>query len=381
MKIKALLLILATSLLALFAWLVHVPQPIQADEVPEAYRDTLAKGLAFLARNQGKDGHWEGDGGKHPVAVTGLVGLALLMDSPTPKVNFFNEKDLPAKANYLANMRLAADWLMQQSKPEREGLIFSEHASETTRYMEGHGLATLFLAGMLQFESDAARKKKLTDVVTRAVKYIVKAQSTNGGWYHTSKVEGHDFDETLATVIQLQALQAADNASIPVPRDALDKAEEYLNKILAKYDTKADLPPSPTQLVNTASALAALVRQNGYSRNGKIETDTAARDLYTKGIRGYQKDVPTGANAKFGRDDLVYYYHSQAEFSVGANWSAYRKHLFDALQKGQNKDGSWPESEGICAGQVYATALWCTVLQLDKRSHPSIPPVRHAIVT
>ena len=62
--------------------------------------------------------------------------------------------------------------------------------------MEGHGLATLFLAGVLQ---DRERRRyaghKLKGVLNRAVKYIVNAQSTQGGWYHTSRVEGHDFDD------------------------------------------------------------------------------------------------------------------------------------------------------------------------------------------
>ena len=185
--------------------------PTQA-EVPEKYRETVRKGLEYLAKNQHKDGHWEGDGGQHPVAMTGLVGLALLMERTMHRT-----ARSVRKAKYSANIRKAVDWLMDKSQAGRDGLIFSEHPSETARYMQGHGLATLFLAGVCRDEHDDARRKKLNDVLTRAVKYIVKAQSTQGGWYHTSKVEGHDFDAISATVIQIQALQAADNAGIPVP--------------------------------------------------------------------------------------------------------------------------------------------------------------------
>jgi hypothetical protein len=45
--------------------------------------------------------------------------------------------------------------------------------------------------------------------------------------------------------------------------------------------------------------------------------------------------------------------------------------LFDHVQNGQNKDGSWPAGDGISVGSVYSTAIWCTVLQLDNGSHPS----------
>jgi hypothetical protein len=48
--------------------------------------------------------------------------------------------------------------------------------------------------------------------------------------------------------------------------------------------------------------------------------------------------------------------------------------MFDHLQSSQNKDGSWPapleSQEGISVGPVYSTAVWCTILQLDKKFHP-----------
>src|ERR1700733_4191612 len=80
MKTKLLFTLFATCLLASAAWLVHVPGHAHADDVPEKYRDTVKKGLEYLVKNQHKDGHWEGDEGKHPVAMTALCGIALLME-------------------------------------------------------------------------------------------------------------------------------------------------------------------------------------------------------------------------------------------------------------------------------------------------------------
>src|SRR5262249_57943755 len=100
MKIRALFIVLAVGLLGFAGWLVHVPSASQADEIPEKYRDTVSKGLEYLVKNQGKDGHWEGDDGKHPVAMTGLVGLALLMEKEAPRSG--RERVLPP-AKYLAN--------------------------------------------------------------------------------------------------------------------------------------------------------------------------------------------------------------------------------------------------------------------------------------
>src|SRR5262245_16646406 len=135
MMTKALVLLFA-GLVALAAWLVQVPTDSQPDPegVPAKYRDTVAKGLDYLAKNQHKDGHWEGDDGKHPVAMTALVGMAFLMEGSTID-----------KGKYSANLRKACDWLISKSDPKRDGLFYSDHPSETDRYMYGHGLATQFL--------------------------------------------------------------------------------------------------------------------------------------------------------------------------------------------------------------------------------------------
>jgi len=369
MKTKVLLLLLAVSLLALAAWVVHVQNPAQADEIPEKYRATVHKGLEYLLKNQSKDGHWEGDGGKHPVAMTGLAGLALIMEKDTSRSQGIGVT-VP-KLKYLDKTRKAADWLTDKSQG-RDGLIFSEHPSETARYMEGHGLATLFLAGAYQCETDEARRKKLMEVLNRAVKYIVKAQSSQGGWYHTSKVEGHDFDTISTTVMQIQALQAAENAGVPVPGAALSDAQHYVRQFLKvaleKNKEQAKPGQSHTPLAEIAGALACRgvhlpVRTN---REGEVST---------KALQEAVPDLPVGRDVKFGRDELTHYYYAQALFNVGGGvWTTYRTAMFDHLQISQNKDGSWPAGDRISVGPVYATALWCTVLQLDKRSHPVAPP-------
>ena len=58
---------------------------------------------------------------------------------------------------------------------------------------------------------------------TRAVKYTINAQSSRGGWYYTSKADGHDHDEGSVTITQVQALRAARNAGIPVPKEVIKK--------------------------------------------------------------------------------------------------------------------------------------------------------------
>ena len=215
MKTKFLFVLLTGCLVGLAAWLVHVPSRAQADEIPEKYRETVHKGLEYLAKRQFQDGHWEGERGQHPGghdrAGRARLAYGARRVSPGPGAR--------TKHKYSANIHKAVAWLLERSQARRNGLIFSEHPSETARYMYGHALATLFLAGASEnrlYANDESGQK-LRDALTRGVKYIVNAQSTQGGWYHTSKVEGHDFDLISATVFQCKLCRRPNISAFPSP--------------------------------------------------------------------------------------------------------------------------------------------------------------------
>jgi hypothetical protein len=353
MKARLLFFVPTGLLVAVAAWLVHVPRSAQANEVPEKYRETVSKGLEYLAKNQCKDGHWEADGGKHPVAMTALVGMALLMECSE---NFNGDKGRSdSKGKYLANVEKAVDWLMSKCDAKRDGLIFSDHPSETDRYMYGHGLATQFLAWAYQNDIASSRREELKEILARAGKYITRAQSSQGGWYRTSKVEGHDFDEILATAMQIQAL-AAWGSDI----DRVAYAMTYLERGLEKYEDGVKPSQGPGSPAETAAVLAC---QRFYQDH-----------FVKKWFKYCQKAIPVGQRVQFGRDELAHYYYAQALFSLEVlpadTWTTYRTAMFDHLQSSQNKDGSWPAGGGIMAGPVFSTAVWCTVMQLDRNCHP-----------
>src|SRR5262249_37327117 len=109
------------------------------------------------------------------------------------------------------------------------------------------------------------------------------------------------------------------------------------------------------------------------ARDAAWLADTAALACCVgKKLGDWKKDIPCGRDIKFGRDELIHYYYGQAVFNrEEETWNDYRTATFDHLQANQNKAGSWPGSEGISVGPVYSTALWCTILHLEKHSHPS----------
>ena len=96
------------------------------------------------------------------------------------------------EGRYKDHIRKATDWLMDKSQKQnqRDGLIFSEQATEAGRYMYGHGFATLFLACVYGEEEVRERREKMKDILTRAVRYIANAQSSKGGYFYISRLKG-----------------------------------------------------------------------------------------------------------------------------------------------------------------------------------------------
>src|SRR5262245_13988825 len=106
MKPKAIVTLLAAGVIVAGAWFVRPHNPVLAHPLPDKYAETLKKGLEFLVKSQHADGHWEGDGGRHPVVITAMAGLALMME-PDDIGDF-----LPPRPAYFKEARRAAGWLL-----------------------------------------------------------------------------------------------------------------------------------------------------------------------------------------------------------------------------------------------------------------------------
>src|SRR5262245_59257391 len=197
--------------------------PARADELSPEARQLVDKGLAWLVKQQQRDGAWwTGTANQqYPTAMTGLAGMALLMEGSTIR-----------EGRYAPQVRRAVEYLMEQCQggEKRHGLIASKSPEEGARYMFGHGFALRFLATAYGDEEDRDRRERLGDVLTLAVHFAAKAQSTRGGWFYVSKEEGNDQDEGATTVAVLQGLRACRDAGLPVPREVLRKGHDYMKK-------------------------------------------------------------------------------------------------------------------------------------------------------
>jgi hypothetical protein len=336
-----------------------------ADEVAPQYRKVIDKGLEWVAKNQHRDGHWDALGGQYPTSMTALSGMVLLMEGSTVR-----------DGKYAEHIRKAVDWIMDRA--QRNGLIGNPHnLNEAARYMYGHGFAMLFLSQIYGEEEDSDRRQKLEAILTRAVEFTGKAQTPRGGWGYVSSHDGGGFDEGSVTVTQVQALRAARNAGITVPKGVIDKAQEYLKQCTTErggviYSLAQGGRGGGERTPLTAAAIACAFSAGQYDS-----------PLAKKWIEYCRLHIPVGQGARSGHDEYMHYYYAQAMYILGDDgyqklfprsaeserptWSKYRKAVYDRLAASQHADGSW---SGGYIGPVFTTAVHLTILQLDNGALP-----------
>jgi len=315
---------------------------------PEVAR-AVARGLEWLAKRQsGRGGasglgRWTANDGRYPTAMTAMAGIAMLCEGSTT-----------TQGKYASNIRRAVDYLVSKSQPN--GLIGDP--GQDDRYTYGHGFSMLFLSQVLGEEEDADRREELVDVLARAVVFTGRAQTEAGGWGYVSAKDGQGFDEGSTTITQVQGLRGCRNAGIPVPKEIVEKAIEYIRKCTlpdggVQYNSKG----GGGRPAITAAAIACLFNAGEYDSE------------YVPKLQAYcQRNLSNISNRGFGHWHYAHYYYSQVRYREGGkSWDEYRDQIYGRLVREANPDGSW--SQGYI-GPVYTTAINLTILQLENGALP-----------
>jgi hypothetical protein len=310
-------------------------------------RQVVAKGLIFLAKSQYRDGHWDGKNGAYPVALTALAGQALLMEGSTLQ-----------EGKYSEHIRRAVDWLIDRS--QRDGLIGNpNNPTEARRHLIGHGHAMLFLASIYGEEEDGDRRKKLEEVLSRAVLFSGKTQLASGAWGDTSTVAEEDqVEQSLrrSTLIQLLGLRAARNAGIPVPRAMIVSARKFLDQ-----SVKANDPVGPSAAaLGFAPAELGPARIKKWQPDGRV--DAKAPGLGIPSLQYFAQGLLAYQLGEDGFGKLV----PESRPDQRLTWSRYRLQMFLALVSTQNADGSWDDA----LGKEHGTAIRLSILQLENAALP-----------
>jgi hypothetical protein len=307
-----------------------------------SWENSMQKGLDWVARTQSRLGHWTA--GTYPTAMTALAGTALICSGSTT-----------VQGPYAKNIRRAVDYLLTKVRPN--GLIGDP--LRDNRYTYGHGFSMLFLSQVLGEEEDAERREELIEACTKAVEFSGSAQTKAGGWGYVSAKDGNDFDEGSTTITQVQGLRGCRNAGIPVPKEIIDNAKDYIYRCKnpdggISYSSRNRGSSRPAI---TAAALTALFNAGDYDSEHVPEMlDYCKKNLYR--IDG----APS-----YGHWHYTYLYYSQVVYRQGGQeWGEFRDKLYKKIVSEQSGDGSWTGN----IGPIYVTACNLIMLQLDRSFLP-----------
>jgi len=320
------------------ASLLTAPSRVYAELDPKIKKAT-DKALNWLAAQQKKSGYWEANSGQYRVAMTALSGVALLSEGSTTTRGQFSE-----------NIEQAVHFLLEMAQDN--GLI---GYSRDYHYTYGHGFSMLFLSQVFGEEEDVGRRQRLREVLTKSVQFAAEAQTSAGGWGYVSAKDGNDFDEGSTCITQVQGLRACRNAGIPVPREIIERAKEYIAKCTTsdggiQYSLKSGGGSRPPI---TAAAMAAMYNA------GEYETEQ------TKKMMAYcKKNVwPAAGHSLHGHWHYTHLYFSQVMYRQGEEeYQKYFKDISQDILRKQSADGSWKEGH---VGPVYTTALNITILLMS----------------
>jgi hypothetical protein len=195
-------------------------------------------------------------------------------------------------------------------------------------------------------------------VLTRAVAFTGQAQTEAGGWGYVSAKDGQGFDEGSTTITQVQGLRGCRNAGIPVPKEIIAKAINYIRNCTTadggvQYNSHGG---GPRQAI-TAAAIACLFNAGDYDSK------------YVPKLLNYCKtNLSNLSNSGFGHWHYAHYYYAQVLYREGGKaWEKYRDDIAAKLVGEAGADGSW--SQGYI-GSVYTTAINLTILQLENGTLP-----------
>jgi hypothetical protein len=329
--------------------------PVCAQVTPpgeERVDEAITKALGYLRAQQKNDGSITDSGNPHAMTALSIMALSAVghqSTDPTPEGE---------------TLRKALDYLLANER-QRDNGYFGGDGSR----MYGHGIVTLTMAEMLDMGVTPEQDRRIRQRLRKGIDMILWAQDRKernnehdfGGWRY--EPESRDSDLSV-TIWQLMALRAAKNAGLDVPKQAIEKAVQYLKKCY-KADTKG------RERVGGAC---------GYQPGNNQSYAAGAAGLLALQVCGlYESDEVQGSadwlKAKKLEWDGRYflygtYYYAQGMYQKGGEYATHARREVEAILLAKQKDdGSWRAQHGEehNAGSVYGTSM--AVLSLCVKYH------------
>ena len=316
-----------------------VPEGTAEMITPQTER-AIKEGLAWLAKQQNADGSFGSGTYRGNIAVTSLAGLAFMAAGSSP-----------SRGPYGAQVDKALLYVMENTSPS--GFIAVPSAS-THGPMYSHGFGALFLAEAYGM----THRPEIREKLKKAIQLIIDVQNVEGGWRYQPVRRDADLS---VTICQINALRAARNAGIFVPKETVENCIRYV-----KQSQNPDggfrymLQGGASAFPRSAAGVVALYSAAVYDAK-EVESGIAY-------LKQYMPEIKLGS--RYSHYFYGHYYAAQAMWIRGGeDWNVWFPAIRDELVRKQisGAGGSfWQDS--ICP--EYGTAMALIILQMPNNFLP-----------
>jgi hypothetical protein len=299
--------------------------------------EAIQSGLAWLARTQSSDGSFGSSTYRGNIAVTSLAGLA-----------FMSSGSSPGRGLYGAQIDKALVYVMDNTSPS--GFI-AVVAASTHGPMYSHGFGTLFLAEAYGM----THRPEIREKLQKAVRLIIDTQNIEGGWRYQPVRRDADLS---VTICQINALRAARNAGLFIPKETVDACIRYVKKSQnADGGFRYMLQGGASAFPRSAAGVVALQSAGEY--------DTKEVRDGVSYLRQYTREIKLGN--RYSHYFYGHYYAAQAMWLRGGeDWAEWFPAIRTELLHRQSSTGFW--SDSIC--NEYGTAMALIILQIPNNYLP-----------
>ncbi len=303
---------------------------------PETDR-AIESGMAWLAKQQNSDGSFGSGAYRGNIAVTSVAGIA-----------FMSSGSSPGRGPYGGQIERALKYVMDNTAPS--GFIAVPNAG-THGPMYSHGFGTLFLAEAYGMTRNPEIREKLAN----AVRLIIDTQNLEGGWRYQPVRRDADLS---VTICQINALRAARNAGLFVPKETVDACIRYV-----KQSQNSDggfrymIGGGASAFPRSAAGVVALYSAAVY--------DSKEIDHAVDYLKQFMPEIKFGQ--RYSHYYYGHYYAAQAMWIRGGDdWNVWYPAIRDELTRRQLPAGFWQDS--IC--NEYGTAMALIILQMPNNFLP-----------
>ena len=269
--------------------------------------------------------------------MTSLAGLAFMASGSSP-----------GRGPFGTHIDKALNYVMENTAPS--GFIAVASAA-THGPMYSHGFGALFLAEAYGM----THRPEIREKLQKAVRLIIDTQNNEGGWRYQPVPRDADLS---VTICQINALRAARNAGLYVPKETVEACIRYV-----KHSQNPDggfrymLQGGASAFPRSAAGLVALYSAAVYDAK-EIESGIAY-------LKQYMPEIKLGN--RYSHYFYGHYYAAQAMWIRGGDdWNAWYPAIRDELIRRQATPGFWADS--IC--NEYGTAMALIILQMPNNYLP-----------